>query len=60
MPTSLSKSPNGHWTLTGYVRNLSNTEVITASFLQPLTGTALPNASVAPPRTYGAILGVRF
>ena len=54
------KSPNGHWTLTGYVRNLSNTEVITASFLQPLTGTALPNASVAPPRTYGAILGVRF
>ena len=53
-------SPNGHWSLTGYVRNLSNTEVITASFLQPLTGTALPNAAVAPPRTYGAILGVRF
>lgn len=54
------ESPNGRWSLTGYVRNLSNTDVITASFLQPLTGTALPNASVAAPRTYGAILGVRF
>ena len=54
------ESPNGRWTLTGYVRNLSNTEVITGSFLQPLTGTALPNATVAPPRTYGAMLGVRF
>ena len=52
--------PSGHWTITGYVRNLSNTSVISATFLQPLAGTALPNAAVAPPRTYGAILSVRF
>jgi iron complex outermembrane receptor protein len=54
------ESPSGHWTLTGFVRNLSNTSVLTASFLQPLAGTDLPNASVAPPRTYGAIVGFRF
>ena len=52
--------PGGHWTITGYVRNLQNTPVISATFLQPLAGTALPNAAVGPPRTYGAILGVRF
>ncbi len=54
------EGPGRRWSLTGYVRNLSNAEVVTATFLQPLVGGALPNAAVRPPRTFGAILGVHF
>lgn len=54
------EGPGRHWTLTGYVRNFTNSAVVTATFLQPLVGAALPNAAVQPPRTFGAILGVHF
>ncbi len=58
---SLTFEPRGRrWTLTGYVRNLQNAGVVSAVFLQPLTGAALPNAAVRPPRTFGAILDVHF
>ena len=54
------EGPGRHWTLTGYVRNVENSAVVTATFLQPLVGAALPNGSVKPPRTFGAILGIHF
>lgn len=54
------QSPGRHWTLTGYVRNIGNSAQILSTFLQPLTGAALPVSAVGPPRTFGAIFGVHL
>ncbi|MDG2529022.1 TonB-dependent receptor [Caulobacter endophyticus] len=55
-------SPDDRWTLQGYVRNLEDDDVRTASAPNSTTGLATNGAGefYAPPRTYGLRLGVTF
>jgi hypothetical protein len=50
-------NPSGKWTLTGYVKNLENYAVKRSIFS---AGPSLGELTIGPPRTYGAILSVRF
>ena len=53
------RAPSKHWSLTAYVRNISNEAVYTSAIARPFL-TGVSSASINPPRTYGACLNVKF
>jgi iron complex outermembrane recepter protein len=54
------RAAHDRWNVTGYVNNLSDKTVISATFPNPLAGAALTAATIRPPRTYGVRIGVKF
>jgi iron complex outermembrane receptor protein len=52
-------SSDGKWTVTGYVKNLTN--YAEKRFMNAMGGVgAVPDMNISPPRTYGGVLSVRF
>jgi iron complex outermembrane receptor protein len=52
------KAPGERWSLSGYVENIEDKEVVQGTFPHPLA--PLYAATLRPPRTYGVRLGVNF
>jgi len=53
------ETPDGRWSLTGYVRNIGNIAVATGGFEHPFIP-GLVYGTIGAPRTYGAILKAKF
>jgi iron complex outermembrane receptor protein len=53
-------SPNDQWTLTGWVKNLTNKFIIANNIIAAATYAYPRVGSLMPPRTYGATLGFNF
>jgi len=51
---------NGRWSMTAYVRNFTNALNYTGAFTLPTLAPGVVAANLAPPRTFGAIVGVKF
>ena len=49
-----------HWTLSGYIENIEDEDVMQSTFPNPLAGATLTAATLRPPRTYGIRFGVNF
>jgi iron complex outermembrane recepter protein len=52
-------SSNGHWSIAGYVNNIENYALVT-NYTSGTPGVVPPSVFLAPPRTYGAVLSVKF
>ena len=53
------EAPGGHWSLAGYVRNLTDHAVYNSAFEQPFVA-GLVYATIRPPRTYSAVLSFHY
>jgi iron complex outermembrane receptor protein len=53
------ETPDGRWSLTGYVRNIGNIAVANGGFEHPFIP-GLVYGTIGAPRTYGAILKAKF
>lgn len=53
-------APGERWSVTGFINNIEDEEILNASFPHPLAGRALVSGSLRAPRTYGIRLGVRW
>ena len=53
------EAPGGHWSLAGYVRNLTNHAVYNSAFEQPYVG-GLVYATIRPPRTFSGVLSFHY
>jgi iron complex outermembrane receptor protein len=53
------ETPDGRWSLTGYVRNIGNIAVSNGGFEHPFIP-GLVYGTIGAPRTYGAILKAKF
>jgi len=48
------------WSVTAYINNIENRNVMNLTSVHPIAGSALIGAAIDPPRTYGARVGVKF
>lgn len=53
------RAPENHWSLSAYVSNIEDEDVVDGTFVHPLASD-LVTATLRPPRTYGARLVVNF
>lgn len=54
------ESPAKRWTVSGYIDNIEDNDIMQSTFPNPLAGAALTAATLRSPRTYGIRVGVRF
>jgi iron complex outermembrane recepter protein len=54
------RAPRDRWSVTTYINNIENRNVIDLTSVHPIAGSSIIGAAMRPPRTYGVRVAARF